>query len=112
MNFYVELMLSQFSKVIEIEHWDLSALFYPSLKKVKYPEIAEKLGINNEEWQDLLKIVIDYYIRYSSFLVRPIEVKPYLTKKLYSDELYSNSSEITKVKKFPKFEETRANRTA
>ena len=68
-------------------------LVYPDLKKAKCPEILLSKGCKDEDWQDFLKICIDYVIRGGRHYMMAGEVKTYLTQNVYMSEIYPKDSD-------------------
>lgn len=61
------LLYDQFARRLKrersLENLGLVNLVYPSFDNVSLPDEAKELGINLEEWKDLLKISADYILR-------------------------------------------------
>lgn len=68
-------------------------LVYPDLKKAKCPEALLAKGCKDEDWQDFLKICIDYVIRGGRHYMMAGDVKPYLTQNIYMSEIYPKDSD-------------------
>lgn len=68
-------------------------LVYPDLKKAKCPEALLAKGCKDEDWQDFLKICIDYVIRGGRHYMMAGEVKTYLTQNIYMSEIYPKDSD-------------------
>ena len=86
-----------------LENLGMISVVYPALENINRPKIAEELGIAEDEWQDLLKISIDYIIRYKSNIIDPIS--PYRTSRIGSFPIYNNEVEIEgkTIQKWPTF---------
>lgn len=97
----LSLLYDQFARRVgrerSLENLGLISLVYPSLEDRKRPEIAEKLGINEAEWQDLLKITCDYVLRYNFNIVYNDAIGVYSSKYYRSDLLFPDD--------FPSFNE-------
>lgn len=98
------LLYDQFARRIprerSLENLGLVNIVYPKLDDVVAPEIANKLGINKEEWQSLLKIAADYIIRYN-FNFSFDDAMRLFTSKFYRSELiYPSNTEIVNAKKW------------
>uniref|UniRef100_UPI004026D7A5 DEAD/DEAH box helicase n=1 Tax=Prevotella sp. TaxID=59823 RepID=UPI004026D7A5 len=68
-------------------------LVYPDLKKAKCPEALLAKDCKDEDWQDFLKICIDYVIRGGRHYMMAGDVKPYLTQNIYMSEIYPKDSD-------------------
>ena len=68
-------------------------LVYPDLKKAKCPDTLLAKGCKDEDWQDFLKICIDYVIRGGRHYMMDGEVKAYLTQNIYMSEIYPRDSD-------------------
>ncbi len=86
-----------------MENLGIVSIVYPELENVNAPPIATKLDINQEEWQSLLKIAVDFIIRYYFHFFIPSDIREYLTSRLFSIKIYDSNTDIVKVKKWPKF---------
>lgn len=80
------------------------------------PENISKLGfdINQEEWQNLVKISADYILRYGFYFDLPQDIKKYSTSFLKSFTIYPSNTDVINAKRFPKFDKKnkRQNRLA
>lgn len=97
-----------------LENLGMVSLVYPKLQNVSLPSIAESFDITLEEWKTLLKIAVDYNIRYPfHFFVSP-EIYPYTTSFIRSQALYNPDAPQTDVKRWPIFDKkkNRQNRLA
>lgn len=98
------LLYDQFARRIprerSLENLGLVNIVYPSLDNTPVPEIANKLGINKEEWLSLLKVSADYIIRYN-FNFSFDDTMRLFTSKFYRSELiYPSNTEIVNAKKW------------
>lgn len=82
-------------------------LVYPALENLIAPDIAINLNINNEEWKHLLKIALDYVIRYKFFYSIPMSARNMASTRHKSYLIYPNNSNIEKVSKWPTFDRNR-----
>ncbi|HCQ14495.1 DEAD/DEAH box helicase, partial [Flavobacterium sp.] len=97
-----------------LENLGMVSIVYPDLDKVQLPKIAEGYNITIEEWKNLLKIGLDYIIRYQFYFVLDNSIYPYTTSFLKSFQIHNSDSNITNAKKWPTFRanEARPNRMA
>jgi DEAD/DEAH box helicase domain-containing protein len=95
-----------------LENLGLISLVYPKIETNYLPEIATDLGISKDEWDSLLKISIDYILRYRFHFSFPHAIWEYRTIPLRSVKIYPKDSDIIKTLKWPKYnrKETRPNR--
>lgn len=83
-------------KAPTLENLGLVTNFYPDIDKLSRPNVAIGLGIKDEEWKMLVKIGLDYIVRFGYHIILPQSFKSEIT------ELNINSSFITK-EKWPVF---------
>ncbi len=116
-NFGIELYLkalfySQFARRLprerSLENLGLVNIVYHTLEDVKLPQIAKDLEINLQEWGNLLKISVDYILRYGFIISLPSDIKKYSTSHLKSFKIYPSNTDVVKVKRFPKFNRKQA----
>lgn len=108
---YLEAMFfDQFARRLprerSLENLGMVNIVYPSLDKAIIPDVAIQLNITQCEWQDLLKISTDYFIRNKFHFVLPPDIYTYSNSFLHS---FPTSQDD-----FPKFEKKniRPNRLA
>lgn len=98
------LLYDQFARRIprerSLENLGLVNVVYPKLDDVITPEIANKLGINKEEWQSLLKIAADYIIRYNFNFSFDDAMRLFTSKFYRSERIYPSNTEIVNAKKW------------
>lgn len=98
------LLYDQFARRIprerSLENLGLVNIVYPKLDEVVAPEIANKLGINKEEWQSLLKIAADYIIRYNFNFSFDDAMRLFTSKFYRSERIYPSNTEIVNAKKW------------
>lgn len=104
-NYAKALLYDQFARRIprerSMENLGLINLVYPKLENIALPEIAETLGINKNEWTDLLKIAVDYVIRYNShFDYDPTTLSVFTSKNYYSKPIQPPYSDIIDIAKW------------
>ena len=79
--FLEALFFDQFARRIprerSLENLGLVNLIYPHFDKVQIPGIGKKLGLKIEEWRDLLKITMDYFVRANFNFQIPPDIWPY-----------------------------------
>lgn len=89
-KYSLSLLYDQFARRIvrerSLENLGMVNLVYPSLEDSKRPEIAIRLGIEEKEWQDLLKIACDYVLRYNFSVLYNDAIG------LYSSKFYRSNS--------------------
>ncbi|MDB5006255.1 MAG: hypothetical protein JWP45_648 [Mucilaginibacter sp.] len=90
-----------------LENLGMVSLFYPKLQRTNLPAEAISLGIDLQEWHSLLKIAVDYFIRYSFYFSSNPETYPYRTSYFRSQLLFPSDAQQTNVRKWPKFEKKR-----
>lgn len=87
-----------------LENLGMISLVYPDLDNVQVPPIAESYNISLAEWKSLLKIGLDYIIRYKfNFFVDPV-LYPYSTSFLRSALIHNQNSNIIGAVEWPRFE--------
>ncbi|MFM1963399.1 MAG: hypothetical protein RLZZ172_2244, partial [Bacteroidota bacterium] len=93
-----------------LENLGMVNLVYPGLENLTAPDVANNLGINNEEWRQLLKIALDYVIRYKFFYSIPQQVRGMASTRHKSFELYPADSILPNVARWPLFDRHRIRR--
>ena len=86
-----------------LENLGLVNLVYPELEKTVLPEIAEKLKITIEEWKDLLKIAVDYIIRYPFHFFYDDSLRNFSSSFYRSDLIFPANSEEPNVRTWPQY---------
>lgn len=104
------LMLDEFARRLprerSLENLGMISLQFPGLDNAVLPQIAQQLGITKEEWKSLLKIAIDFNIRYPfHYFYNSGEHKKYTTSNHKSIDLYSATTQLNDVKKWPRLAE-------
>lgn len=94
------------SRERSLENLGLVNLVYPSLENLVLPEIASKLGIQNNEWLDLLKIGVDYIIRYGYHYLLDDSIRIFSTSQQRSYLIFPPDSQVDG-KKWPTFNPNR-----
>lgn len=98
------LLYDQFARRIprerSLENLGLVNIVYPSLDNVIAPEIAIKLGITNEEWLSLLKVSVDYIIRYNFNFLFDDGMRLFTSRFYRSELIYPSNTEIVNAKKW------------
>jgi hypothetical protein len=91
-----------------LENLGMVSIVYPDLDNVQLPRIAEQNKIAIDEWKNLLKIGLDYIIRYQFFFFIDNSIYPYSTSFLKSFVIHNPDSNITNAKEWPKFKKNEA----
>lgn len=93
-----------------LENLGLVKIVYPALEKIKTPKAAEDLGINQSEWQDLLKIAMDYIVRSGFHFVFDDGMRRYSSRHYKSILIYPSDSNVENIRKFPVYDPKNVNR--
>lgn len=91
-----------------LENLGMISIVYPDLDNVQLPRIAEQNNITIEEWKELIKIGLDYIIRYQFYFFIDNSIYPYSTSFLKSFVIHNPDSKITNAKEWPKFKKNEA----
>ena len=106
-NYVRGLIIDQFLRRLQrersMENLGMVSIHYPGLDQVALPTIADSFGISLEEYRDLLKISIDYIVRYKSHVLLDYRALRFTTKRYYPSQIFSSESEIEDSKKWPKY---------
>lgn len=107
-HYLTAILYDQFARRLprerSLENLGMVSLVYPRLQEAILPSIAKSFDITPDEWINLLKIAIDYNIRYSfHFFINP-EIYPYSTSFIRSQAVYNSDALQTDVKKWARFE--------
>ena len=93
-----------------LENMGIARLVYPDLKRAKCPQLLLAKGCKDEDWQDFLKICLDYFIRGGRHYMISGEYKDFLTQNTYTSAIYPKDSELRKngnlVSKWPVVRQT------
>lgn len=117
-HYLTAILYDQFARRLprerSLENLGMVSLVYPKLENVNLPSIAESIGITLEEWKSLLKIAVDYNIRYPFHFFVSHEIYPYSTSFIKSQTIYNPDAVQANVKRWPTFEKKniRQNRLA
>jgi DEAD/DEAH box helicase domain-containing protein len=117
-HYLTAILYDQFARRLpremSLENLGMVSLTYPKLQKTSLPFIAECFDIKLDEWRSLLKIAIDYIIRYQFHFSINGEIYPYSTTFLRSQLIYSSDSDEINAKKGMVFDrhQARPNRLA
>ncbi len=91
------LLIDQFGwipkRANSLETMGFVKLVYPDLKKAKCPESLLAIGCKNEDWQNFLKICLDYLIRGGRHYMIAGEYKNFVTQNTYMSEIYPKNSD-------------------
>ncbi|MRT17521.1 DEAD/DEAH box helicase [Vitellibacter sp. q18] len=100
------LLFDQFARRLprerSLENLGLVNLVYSTLDAIALPNIAEDLQITLPEWKSLLKISMDYIVRYG-FHFQLDAVRNYSTKYHTSYSIYPSTSDRVNAKKWPEY---------
>ncbi len=91
------------SRERSLENLGLINLVYPGLGGQVPPKIAERLGIDQREWEDLLKIAVDYVLRVRFHFLREDETRLFSSKFYRRNYVYPTDSDVSDVDKWPEF---------
>ena len=95
-----------------LENMGFVRLVYPDLKKAKCPNILASKGCSNQDWQDFLKICIDYQIRGGRHYMLSDEFNSYLTQINFTSAIYPSNSDLRRngfpVTKWPKLKHSQS----
>ena len=69
-------------------------LVYPALKNAKCPALLQKKGCTDIDWQNFLKICMDYVIRGGRHYMLSGAYADYLTQNRYCSPIYPSNSEL------------------
>lgn len=100
-NIYLKaLLVDQFGwipkRANSLENMGIVRLIYPDLKKAKCPAILLGKGCKNEDWQNFLKICLDYLIRGGRHYMISGEYRDYLTQNTSTSAIYPKDSNLRK----------------
>jgi len=110
-HYLTAILYDQFARRLprerSLENLGMVSLVYPKLDKVILPDIAKSFEITLDEWKSLLKIAIDYNIRYPFHLFINTEMLPYNTAFIRSEAIYNPDAPQINVKRWPSFDRKR-----
>lgn len=93
-----------------LENMGFIRLVYPDLKRSKCPALLTAVGCKNEDWQNFLKICLDYLIRGGRHYMISSEYKDFLTQNATTSAIYPKDSDLRKnghpVSKWPVVRQT------
>lgn len=91
------LLIDQFGwipkRANSLETMGFVRLVYPDLKRAKCPESLLAIGCKDQDWQDFLKICLDYLIRGGRHYMIAGEYKSFVTQNTYMSEIYPKDSD-------------------
>lgn len=98
-NLYLRaLLVDQFGwipkRANSLENMGIIRLVYPNLTKAKCPPLLLTKGCKNKDWQDFLKIALDYIIRGGRHYMISREYRDYLTQNTNTSAIYPKGSEL------------------
>jgi len=79
-----------------LENMGIVRLVYPALKNAICPQLLKSKGCNNKDWQDFLKICLDYFIRGGRHYMISGDYHDYLTQNTYTSAIYPFDSTLRK----------------
>lgn len=77
-----------------LENMGFVRLVYPGLKSAKCPSILKQKGYGDKNWQDYLKICIDYVIRGGRHYTISGDFKDFLTQNTFVSAIYPKDSTL------------------
>lgn len=93
-----------------LENMGIVRLVYPDLKRAKCPALLLTVGCSNEDWQNFLKICLDYLIRGGRHYMISSEYKDFLTQNTTTSAIYPRDSDLRRnghpVSKWPVVKQT------
>lgn len=87
-----------------LENLGMVSLVYPALENLTLPDSAKNLGITQPEWECLLKIAVDYQIRFPFHFFVNEGIYPYTAAFIRSLAIYNPDAPENDVRKWPVFE--------
>lgn len=89
-----------------LENLGMVNVVYPHLDNLVAPQVAIDLQINNEEWKSLVKIALDYVIRYKCnyFIHYNVKAISSASARHRSLKIYPNNTQVPNVAKWPIFD--------
>lgn len=91
-----------------LENLGMVNLVYPRMDNLVTPTIAKGLGIGSEEWKSLVKIALDYVLRYKFHYSISSNVRGLASTRHKSFAIYPSDTLVVDVLKWPVFERQRA----
>ena len=87
-----------------LENLGMVRVVYPAIEELEtIPGIADEFGINLSEWKDLLKITLDYLIRYNFHFTFDDSIRKYNTRFYRPSLIYPSNSDVENSVKWPLF---------
>lgn len=101
------LLYDQFARRIprerSLENLGLVNIVYPTLDNIPLNEVAKNIGLNSEEWRDLLKISADFVIRSNSHFFLDEGIYKFSSKRYFPSLIFKNDSGLVNVKEWPRY---------
>lgn len=101
------LLYDQFARRIprerSLENLGLVNIVYPTLDNIPLNEVAKNIGLNAEEWRDLLKISADFVIRSNSHFFLDEGIYKFSSKRYFPSLIYKSDSGLVNVKEWPRY---------
>ncbi len=105
------LLYNEFSRRLprerSMENLGMVNLIYPKLDNLPTPDIASGLGLEGHEWKSLVKIALDYVIRYKFHYSITPNVRSMASTSHKSFGIFPNDSPLADVLKWPVFDRRR-----
>ena len=109
-NYLTAILYDQFARRLprerSLENLGMVSLVYPKLQTTQLPPIAAKLNITIDEWTMLLKIAVDYVIRYPFHFFLNNDVDVYTTAFIRSQPIFNPDADPALGKRWPTFKRT------
>lgn len=94
-------------RVRSLENLGMVNLVYPDLDNLVVPYEATILNIEQVEWKNLVKIALDYIIRYKFYYSIPETVRGMASSWHNSIRIYPSNTTVPNVAKWPRFDRNR-----
>jgi DEAD/DEAH box helicase domain-containing protein len=92
---------------LSLENLGMVNLVYPNLDNLVVPHEATLLNIEQNEWRNLVKIALDYVIRYKFYYSIPDTVRGMASTWHNSIRIFPSNTMIPNVAKWPRFDRNR-----
>lgn len=106
-NYLSAILYDQFARRLprerSLENLGMVSLVYPELENVPPPPISKTLNIQQDEWASLLKIAMDYQIRFPFHFVVNEGIYPYTAGFIRSEPIYNPDAQEINIKRWPVF---------
>ncbi len=106
-KYLTAVLFNEFARKLQrkrsLENLGLVKIVFPDLEHSRVPELANTLGISDEDWRNFLKIAADFIVRNGFHFILPNGTYRFFSDIVRSDELYPPNSPLEHVKKWPQF---------